>query len=74
MLVLSRRVGEKIEIGDGITVTVLKVTGKSVRLGIEAPKHVTIRRSEIELDQRLGISPLPATGSSTINASSETPA
>lgn len=74
MLVLSRRVGEKIEIGDGITVTVLKVTGKSVRVGIEAPKHVTIRRSEIELDQRLGISPLPAAGSSTINTSSETPA
>ncbi|PQO37913.1 carbon storage regulator [Blastopirellula marina] len=47
MLVLSRRIGEKIDIGDGITVTVLKVTGKTIRLGIEAPDSVTIRRSEI---------------------------
>lgn len=47
MLVLSRRIGEKIEIGDGITVTVLRVTGKSIRLGIEAPSSVAIRRGEI---------------------------
>lgn len=52
MLVLSRRVGEKIEIGNGITVTVLRVTGKSVRIGIEAPECVSIRRSEISLDHR----------------------
>ena len=47
MLVLSRRIGEKIEIGDGITVTVLRVSGKSIRLGIEAPNSVAIRRAEI---------------------------
>lgn len=47
MLVLSRRVGEKIDIGDGITITVLRVTGKTIRLGIEAPDEVPIRRSEI---------------------------
>lgn len=52
MLVLSRRVGEKIEIGNGITVTVLRVTGKSVRVGIEAPESVSIRRSEITPEQR----------------------
>lgn len=47
MLVLSRRIGEKIEIGEGITVTVLRISGKSIRLGIEAPKSVAIRRAEI---------------------------
>ncbi|RCS54365.1 carbon storage regulator [Bremerella cremea] len=47
MLVLSRRIGEKIEIGDGITITVLRVSGKTIRLGIEAPDSVTIRRAEI---------------------------
>ncbi|MBA2113967.1 carbon storage regulator [Bremerella alba] len=52
MLVLSRRVGEKIEIGNGITVTVLRVTGKTVRIGIEAPECVSIRRTELNQDQR----------------------
>lgn len=46
MLVLSRRIGEKIEIGDGIIITVLRVTGKSVRLGIDASDSVMIRRAE----------------------------
>ena len=47
MLVLSRKVGEKIEIGNGITLVVLQVSGKAVRVGIEAPREVAIRRSEI---------------------------
>lgn len=51
MLVLSRCVGEKIEIGDGITVTILRITGKSVRIGIEAPGSVSIRRTEIPLSK-----------------------
>ena len=59
MLVLSRRVGERIEIGNGVTVTVLRMSGKSVRIGIEAPNQVAIRRSEIpgksDLPQSLGI-------------------
>ncbi|WP_428311750.1 carbon storage regulator [Hydrocarboniphaga sp.] len=46
MLVLSRRVGETIRIGDSISVTVSRITGNStVRLSIEAPKHVPIARS-----------------------------
>ncbi|QDU76219.1 Carbon storage regulator [Bremerella volcania] len=64
MLVLSRRVGEKIEIGNGITVTVLRVTGKSVRIGIEAPDCVSIRRSEITLDQRWPTPPAISTSDS----------
>ncbi|MEX2112988.1 MAG: carbon storage regulator CsrA [Pirellulales bacterium] len=47
MLVLSRRIGESIVIGSGITVTVMQVRGKSVSLGINAPKEIGVRRSEL---------------------------
>jgi carbon storage regulator len=47
MLVLSRKVGEKIIIGDGITVTVADVHGNRVRLGIEAPDDVRVLREEL---------------------------
>jgi carbon storage regulator len=48
MLVLSRKAGEQIVIGDNIRVTVVKVHGGRVRLGIEAPKDVSINRQERE--------------------------
>jgi carbon storage regulator len=47
MLVLSRKPGEKILIGDGITVTVLEVIGHRVRIGISAPDDVRILRAEL---------------------------
>lgn len=47
MLVLSRKVGERIRIGDGITVTVVRVTGGGVRLGIEAPAELPVVREEL---------------------------
>lgn len=47
MLVLSRRVGERVVIGDGITVTVTRVAGQRVMLGIEAPDGVRILRGEL---------------------------
>ena len=47
MLVLNRKIGEQIVIGDDIVVTVVKVQGKQVRLGIEAPLSVSIRRKEL---------------------------
>jgi carbon storage regulator len=47
MLVLSRRVGERIVIDDQITVAVLEVRGNQIRLGIEAPKEIPIRREEV---------------------------
>ena len=47
MLVLSRKVGEQIVIGQGVTVAVLEVNGQRVRLGIVAPNEVPIHRAEI---------------------------
>lgn len=47
MLVLSRRVGESINIGDDIVVTVLEVRGDVVRVGIDAPRHVRVHREEV---------------------------
>jgi carbon storage regulator len=47
MLVLSRKLGERIVIGDRITVTVLKAQGHQIRLGIEAPKQIPIKRKEL---------------------------
>lgn len=47
MLVLSRVVGEKISIGDTISVRVVAVTGNNVRFGIEAPEEVSVHRAEV---------------------------
>jgi carbon storage regulator len=49
MLVITRRPGERICLGDDITITVLEVSGQTVRLGIEAPSEVPIYRHEIWL-------------------------
>ena len=47
MLILTRRVGETLMIGDEITVTVLGVKGAQVRIGVGAPKNVAVHREEI---------------------------
>ena len=47
MLVLSRRVGERLMIGDDIVVTVIEVRGDGVRLGIDAPREVRVHRAEV---------------------------
>jgi carbon storage regulator len=47
MLILTRRIGETLMIGDEVTVTVLGVKGNQVRLGVNAPKDVAVHREEI---------------------------
>ena len=47
MLILTRRVGEKLIIGEDVTVTVLSLKGSQVRIGIDAPRHIAVNREEI---------------------------
>jgi carbon storage regulator len=47
MLVLSRRVGESIVIGEDVTITVLEVRGDVARIGIRAPRSITVHRAEL---------------------------
>ena len=47
MLILTRKVGEKLVIGENVTVTVLGVKGNQIRIGIEAPPEVQVHREEI---------------------------
>ena len=60
MLILTRRVGEALKIGNEVTVTVLAVKGNQVRVGISAPREVAVHRQEIferiqpEGDRRAG--------------------
>jgi carbon storage regulator len=58
MLVLTRKIGEKIYIGEGITLTVVQLKGNTVRLGIEAPQDVPIVRAELTDDRRRQCAPL----------------
>ncbi len=47
MLILTRRLGESIIIEDNITVTVIDINKQQIKLGIDAPKHITINREEV---------------------------
>ena len=69
MLVLTRKQNEKIRIGDNITITVVRMKGKSVRLGIEAPNDINVLRGELAfgaaVDDSNIHSPTTARGSTT---------
>jgi carbon storage regulator len=61
MLVLSRKVGETISIGDDVTISVVKLSGNRVRIGIDAPDDVEVLRGELKSWKgELPISPAPA--------------
>lgn len=47
MLILTRKIGEGIKIGDDITITVVEIKGNQVKVGIDAPKNVSVHREEI---------------------------
>ncbi|MET0377900.1 MAG: carbon storage regulator CsrA [Spongiibacteraceae bacterium] len=59
MLVLSRRLGETLIIGDEIKITVLGISGNQVRLGIAAPKEVSVHREEVyrRIQEEIGQQP-----------------
>lgn len=47
MLVLTRKMQQKIKIGEGVTITILRIKGKQVQIGIEAPRDVRVLRAEV---------------------------
>ena len=52
MLVLTRKAGQTLVIGENVRVTVLSVKGNTIRLGIEAPKEISVEREELRLKQK----------------------
>lgn len=57
MLILTRRAGERLRIGDDVIVTILEIRGTQARIGIEAPKSVAVDREEIYLRKQAASSP-----------------
>ena len=66
MLVLTRRLNESIDIGDGIHITLLQVKGNAVSIGIDAPQRVPIRRSEVKARSTVARRPLERSNRRTV--------
>jgi carbon storage regulator len=66
MLILTRRIGESVRIGDDVEVTVMAINGSQVRIGVKAPRHVVVDREEIaerkRRDREVPISQLDRNG------------
>jgi len=65
MLVLTRRAGESIVIGDGIVVTIIEVRGDGVRVGIDAPRSLEVHRAEVLEEVRAANAGAAVTGDAT---------
>ena len=72
MLILSRKIDEKIKIGDDITITLIDVHGDQVKIGIEAPKNVKVFRQEvfdaIQLENKAAVVENPSDSKDALNA------
>jgi carbon storage regulator len=65
MLILTRRVGEKLIIGDDVTITIMSIKGNQIRIGIDAPREIEIHREEVYeriLEERIRFARRSATG------------
>lgn len=72
MLVLSRKESERIRLGDSITVTVVRVAGDKVRLGIDAPPHILVLREELDAPAREAVKAADSAGNLVANAATKT--
>ncbi|TWU45777.1 hypothetical protein Q31b_09530 [Novipirellula aureliae] len=72
MLVLSRKLNESIQIGDDITITLIRVEGGKVRLGIDAPRDVRVLRSELEAHHDKGATSKKGRGSKALESRERT--
>ena len=72
MLILSRKIDEKIKIGEDITITLIDVHGDQVKIGVEAPKNVKVFRQEvfdaIQKENKAAVAPKEPATSNAINA------
>jgi carbon storage regulator len=57
LLILTRKPGESIHVGDDIKITVIDLEGKRVKLGVDAPRHIAVDRAEIAERKRAGLPP-----------------
>lgn len=73
MLILTRREGESVLIGDAVTVTVLRVKGNQVRLGVNAPKDVSVQREEISERVRAEVTEATSTISAASGVAADAP-
>jgi carbon storage regulator len=57
MLILSRRESESVHLGDDIVLTIVRVSGEKVRIGIQAPSHIKVLRNELEVEDTSAVKP-----------------